>query len=223
MSLVNESFAPKSKQERQGIKARTVRIGKSLDWSPSHCFPLWAVLQATLPTQASVFSFAQWALSLISLGALRWQGRGWRRACLLARTLQVVNSGSMSSFASSALAWRLAPRPGRCPPPPRVGNKAAGASGRLGDLSLTKRAMSSERDAGGADPPVPTGASGSTGQDRPPPACPQVPQAGSGEAASLMEGGVSGQSRVPPEHPPTYPSGHPTRGQEGKGGRAQGL
>ena len=26
-----------------------------------------------------------------------------------------------------------------------------------------------------------------------------------------------------PEHPPTYPSGHTTQGQEGKGGWAQGL
>lgn len=108
MSLVNESFAPKSKQEKHGLKARTVSIGKRLDLSPSRCFPLWAVLQATLPTQASVFSFAQWASSSMPLGALRWQGQVWWCACLLACTLQVVNSGSMSSFASHALAWRLA-------------------------------------------------------------------------------------------------------------------
>ena len=108
MSLVNESFAPKSKQEKHGLKARTVSIGKSLDLSPSRCFPLWAVLLATLPTQASVFSFAQWASSSMPLGALQWQGQVWRCACLLALTLQVVNSGSMSSFASNVLAWRLA-------------------------------------------------------------------------------------------------------------------
>lgn len=90
---------------------------------------------------------------------------------------------------------------------------------RLGDLGVTKRAMSSERDVGGADPPVPTGAPGlwaALGKSPPPPAGPQVLQAGSGEAGSFPEGGVSGQSRVPPSTRPPIPAGTRLRGRKGR-------